>query len=487
MSLATSSQFMAWVTNLQVIKMNNPLKVESIKSIRSRLLRIVLRAFAIVVVITIISILGITIYEINNSARQNPFYRSPSTMLLEAFYVGNGGWNNVDKLVQEAQKPDSQYPAQDWNNSLILDANDTVILDHGRTNTPLVGTVYKPDPNQPRNEIRVNGQIVGWLVNDVKEIPHPLRLTISFINPIAEISVVLAVFSVIIGILLTRRVVNPVSEVMAAAERVAAGDLSTRIKIKKGNDDLSILVEHFNAMTEALERNDFERRQLLADVAHELRTPLSVLRGRLEGVVDGIYPANESSIAPALEETYLLERLVEDLRLLTLAENRQLHFELHTVDLVQSLERTIAIFTPQAQDKGIAIDFKAEIQQANVRVDPQRLEQVIGNIIDNALRYVSTEHGQVSIQISQHDQDYLVSIADNGTGLPAGEIDHIFDRFWRSEKSRARAAGGAGLGLAIVKQLVEAQGGRVGAENVSTGGLKIWFAFPRSQQDSENN
>ena len=121
---------MAWVTNLQVIKMNNPLKVESIKSIRSRLLRIVLRAFAIVVVITIISILGITIYEINNSARQNPFYRSPSTMLLEAFYVGNGGWNNVDKLVQEAQKPDSQYPAQDWNNSLILDANDTVILDH---------------------------------------------------------------------------------------------------------------------------------------------------------------------------------------------------------------------------------------------------------------------------------------------------------------------------------------------------------------------
>ena len=112
-------------------------------------------------------------------------------------------------------------------------------------------------------------------------------------------------------------------------------------------------------------------------------------------MVDGIYPANESSIAPALEETYLLERLVEDLRLLTLAENRQLHFELHTVDLVQSLERTIAIFTPQAQDKGIEINFKAEVQQANVRVDPQRLEQVIGNIIDNALRYVSAEHDRL--------------------------------------------------------------------------------------------
>jgi signal transduction histidine kinase len=468
--------------------MNTPKKsVESIKSIRSRLLRIILRAFAIVVLLTIISILGITIYEINSSARQNPFYRSPSTMLLEAFYIGNNGWNNVNKLVQEAQKPDSQYPAQDWNNSLILDGNDTVILDHGRTDTPLVGTEYKLPPGQPSSEIKVNGKVVGRVINDVKEIPHPLRLTISFINPIAEISVVLAIFSIIIGILLTRRVVNPVSEVMAAAERVAAGDLSTRIKIKKGNDDLSILVDHFNAMTEALERNDFERRQLLADVAHELRTPLSVLRGRLEGVVDGIYPANESSIAPALEETYLLERLVEDLRLLTLAENRQLHFELHTVDLVQSLERSITIFTPQAQDKGIAIEFETKVPQAIVQVDPQRLEQVIGNIIDNALLYVNTKHGQVNIQISQQENEYQVAIADNGTGLPEGEIDHIFDRFWRSEKSRTRAAGGAGLGMAIVKQLVEAQGGHVGAENMSTGGLKIWFAFPESQGKTENN
>jgi len=454
----------------------------SIKSIRSRLLLIVLRAFAIVVGITIISILAITILEINNSAKQNPFYQSPSTMLLEAFYIGNGGWNNVDKLVQEVQKPDSKYTAQDWNNSVIVNQNNIVIIDHGRTDSPMIGQQIPSGPGNPAEAITVNGQVVGRIIKDQKDIPHPLRLTISFINPTIEISLVLAIFAVIIGILLTRRVVNPISEVMAAAQKVAAGDLSTRIVTKKGNDDLSILVEHFNLMTEALERNDNERKQLLADVAHELRTPLSILRGRLEGIVDGIYPANDASIAPALEETYLLERLVEDLRLLTLAENRQLHFEMHSVELVQSLERSIAIFKPQAQDKGIEIEMTTDQSTAFVWVDPQRLEQVVGNIIDNALRYVSTKDGKVSISVEHMSGSVKVSIADNGTGLPDGEVERIFDRFWRSEKSRARAAGGAGLGMAIVKQLVESQGGKVGAENIATGGLKIWFILPEPEK-----
>ncbi|MHC1740398.1 MAG: ATP-binding protein [Anaerolineaceae bacterium] len=454
----------------------------SIKNIRARLLRIVLRAFAIVVGLTIVSILAITIIEINSSARQNPFYRSPSTMLLEAFYVGNSGWNNVDKLVQEVQQPGSQYPAQDWNNSIILDASNKVIIDHGNTNSPMVGKIIQIKPGDQTTEIKVNGVVVGTIINDIRDIPHPLRLTISFINPILIVSVVLAIFAVIIGILLTRRVVNPISEVMAAAEKVAAGDLSSRIKIKKGNDDLSVLVDHFNSMTEALEKNDNERRQLLADVAHELRTPLSILRGRLEGIVDGIYPVNDASIAPALEETYLLERLVEDLRLLTMAENRQLHFEMHQVDLLQSLERAVAIFSPQAQDKGIEIELYTDAPSATVWVDPQRLEQVVGNIIDNALRYVNTEKGKVAIQLEHVDGGVKVSIADNGAGLPDGEMERIFDRFWRSDKSRTRAAGGAGLGMAIVKQLVEAQGGKVGAENVPGGGLMIWFILPENAE-----
>jgi signal transduction histidine kinase len=465
--------------------MNNQ-ENSSVNAIRSRLLRIVLRAFAIVVGITLISILGITILEINKSAKQNPFYRSPSSMLLEAFYVGNGGWNNVDKLVAEATAPNSQFPIQDWNSSIILDENGIVIIDHGKTaNTPLIGKVYMVKPGEPVTDIRANGVVVGKMINDRVDIPHPMKLTISFINPVVIVSLILAVFAVILGILLTQRVVNPIAEVIAAAERVAAGDLTTRIKSKNGKDDLSILVENFNEMTAVLEKNDNERRQLLADVAHELRTPLSVLRGRLEGIVDGIYPANDSSIAPVLEETYVLERLVEDLRLLTMAENRQIHFESKKVDVVQSMQRSISVFSAQAEEKGISLSLDSDQPSAYAWVDPQRLEQISGNVLDNAMRYVNSESGKVLIYVRHIDKAIKISIEDNGAGIPDGECARIFDRFWRSEKSRARVAGGAGLGMAIVKQLVEGQGGNVGAENVPAGGLRIWFTFPEPAEDDE--
>lgn len=475
--------------------------VKSIQSIRRRLIMTVVRAFAIVVILTVISLLAITVYELNNKAKSNPFYRSPSTMLLEAFYIGNGGWNNIDRLVNSSQPSnanpgqppieqtpnqqpsqgqslDQQFPAQDWNESVVLDQNNLVLIDHGRTDTALVGQVYTPSQDQPVTPIEVNGKVVGLLVRDVRDLPHPLRLSISVLYPVAEVAVFLAILAVVIGILLTRRVVNPIAEVIAAAEKVAHGDLSTRITTKKGNDDLSALVEHFNDMTAALEQNDNERRQLLADVAHELRTPLSVLRGRLEGIVDGVYPINEANIAPALEETYLLERLVEDLRLLTLAETRQLRFEPREVDLADLLNRTVTVFKPQAEDKKVSL--KLEINEAlpQIWIDPQRLEQVIGNVIDNALRYTN-ENGAVTITAVPVEGGARVSIADNGTGVPVEEIDKIFDRFWRNEKSRTRKNGGAGLGLAIARQLVEGQGGKIGAENVSTGGLKIWFFLPQ--------
>lgn len=472
--------------------------VKSIRNIRRRLILTVVRAFAIVVILTVISLLALTVYELNNKTQSNPFYRSPSTMLLEAYYIGHGSWSNLDTLVNASsssiasgtqppadgqQPPDQlspdrqQFPAQDWNDSIVLDADHIVLIDHGKTSGGLVGQVYTPGEGQPISSIEVNGETVGWVVRDLRDLPHPLRLSINALFPVAEVAVFLAILAVVIGILLTQRVVNPIAEVIAAAEKVSKGDLSARITMKKGNDDLSALVEHFNDMTVALEQNDNERRQLLADIAHELRTPLSVLRGRLEGIVDGVYPINEANIAPALEETYLLERLVEDLRLLTLAETRQLRLEPREVDLNQLLDRTMAVFKPEAADKGVTLNLEMAPDLPKVWIDPQRLEQVIGNVLDNALRYTK-ENGTISVNgISQEGGAYI-SIADNGSGVPEEEIGKIFDRFWRNEKSRARSNGGAGLGLAIAKQLIEAQGGKIGAENVPGGGLKIWFVLP---------
>jgi two-component system OmpR family sensor kinase/two-component system sensor histidine kinase BaeS len=216
---------------------------------------------------------------------------------------------------------------------------------------------------------------------------------------------------------------------------------------------------------------------MLADIAHELRTPLSVLRGRLEGIVDGVYTPNEVNIAQALEETYLLERLVEDLRLLTLAETRQLHFEPKETDLVELLKKAKTLFEPQANSKSVTIELVTEEDKASVIVDSQRFEQVIGNLIGNALRYAQNG-GKITLFLEKQDYATVVKVSDTGPGVPEAELPFIFDRFWRGEKSRARVSGGAGLGLAISKQLIEAQGGQISASNRPEGGLEVTVTLP---------
>jgi len=452
--------------------------LNSVKDIRRRLIFVVLRALIIVVALMLMGLLATTTYEINNKANENPFYRSPSSMLLQAYYVGHGSWEGVDQLVADVENPESGFTMQDWRDSIVIDGNSIVLIDHGQAEGGLVGQKYDPPEGVPIDQIIVDGKIVGGIIKDMREMSHPLKLTFAVINPIAQVSIGVGIFAIVLGFFLIRRVVNPIAEVISAAEQVTNGDLSTRIAAKKGNDDLSALINHFNDMTASLESNDNQRRQMLADIAHELRTPLSVLRGRLEGIVDGIYPVNEISIAPALEETYLLERLVEDLRLLTLAETRKLHFELREVDLVDLIDRAVNVFTPRAIEKQTSFTLSIAPDLPKVWADSQRVEQVIGNIIDNALNY-SNLNTQITINAAPEKDSVRVSITDFGNGLPEDEVGKIFDRFYRSEKSRARKSGGAGLGLAIVKQLVEAQGGSVGAENNPAGGLCVWFLLPQ--------
>jgi two-component system OmpR family sensor kinase/two-component system sensor histidine kinase BaeS len=290
------------------------------------------------------------------------------------------------------------------------------------------------------------------------------------------VSFFLAILTVVIGLLLTRRMVLPLAEVTAAAKEVADGDLSARVRVE-GPDDLKILSDSFNQMADALERNDRERRDMLADIAHELRTPLTVLRGKLEGILDGIYPADQEHIVPALEETYLLERLVDDLRLLTLAESRQLPFEKKELDLNDLSRHVISLFQAQAEENKIHLELEGDEIHPQALLDPQRTEQVIGNLIGNALRYVP-EGGRVWVDVRRDGDTVLVSVNDNGPGVPEDELPHLFNRFWRGDKSRARASGGAGLGLAIARQLVEAQGGRISAANLPGGGLQVRCEFP---------
>jgi two-component system OmpR family sensor kinase/two-component system sensor histidine kinase BaeS len=289
--------------------------------------------------------------------------------------------------------------------------------------------------------------------------------------PVGILSSILALFLIVVAVLLLRRFVNPLADVIYAARAVAEGKLGTRISTK-GQGDIRGLSESFNEMALTLERNDRERRDMLADIEHELRTPLSIIRGRLEGIVDGIYSANGSQVSLALEQSYLLERLVDDLHVLTLAETRQLHFEKRTVDLSQLAQKAIDLFSAESREKNISLSLEKADGDLYAEVDPQRIEQVIGNLINNALRYIP-EGSKIWITLEQTAEGVCLSVNDNGPGVASEDLPYLFERFWRKDKSRSRASGGTGLGLAIARQLIEAQGGTISARNLPEGGLQV--------------
>jgi signal transduction histidine kinase len=447
------------------------------KTIKRRLVWTLIRVFLIVTAFLIIVLMGSTLYEISSNTGRNPFYKSPSATILEAYYLGRGDWGGLDQVFQSSAGGQAGFTDLELQRSILLDQNGDVIMYYGKAVPARPAASFAMPVEVNQMPIIVQGRMVGTMIQDNRDLPHPVRLAFNVLNPILWISLVCALITLLLGILLMRRIVNPLSEVIAAAESVSSGNFKTRIKKSKSQDDLASLIDHFNHMTETLEKNDNERRGMLADIAHELRTPLSVLRGRLEGIVDGVYKPNEVNIAQVLEETYLLERLVEDLRLLTLAETRQLHFELKDTDLVELLNKSRTLFEPQAAAKSAQIELETDETEALVLVDSQRFEQVIGNLIGNALRYAQAG-GVILLKLIKTDDATLVKVSDNGPGVPVAELPFIFDRFWRGEKSRARVSGGAGLGLAISKQLIEAQGGQISAANRPEGGLEVTITLP---------
>ena len=451
----------------------------SIANVRQRLWMLLLRAFGLMVLTIVALTLAATFVFINRQTSRNQFYTAPVAYLLEAYYQGHGSWDGVERLFGAGQ--DTALPAitNEWKATLLLDVQNRVVFDQGLSTGERIGQIYAKSASDHPTVLSVNGQRVGALVYVVR----PFSLVLNLMAPIALISLLLGSLTVLIGLLLMRRVVDPLAEVIAAASAVACGDLGARVPLHRHHDDLYALSDSFNQMAEALERSDQERKAMLADIAHELRTPLSILRGRLEGILDGIYSADAAHIAPALEEVYLLEQLVDELRLLTLAEARQLPLEMRDFNLFELAEKVTATFAAEAEELnikllGLSTGDKATGAQTMVHADPQRMEQVIGNLIGNALRY--TPGGStVMVHVTTNDEWVRLGVADDGPGVPEADLPYLFDRFWRGEKSRTRAAGGMGLGLAIARQLIEAQDGEMWAKNLDEGGFEVGFRLKR--------
>jgi signal transduction histidine kinase len=281
-----------------------------------------------------------------------------------------------------------------------------------------------------------------------------------------------------------RRYTGPLTETMRAADALAEGDLSARVEVG-GSGEFRHFTRSFNRMAEALETSDRQRRELLADVAHELRTPLTVVQGNLEGLRDGVYEATPEHLDLLLDETHKLGRLVDDLRLLTLAEAGQLALDFQILDVSQLLHDICDAFASQAHEANISLTVQDGQKLPSLVADPQRLGQVLGNLVTNSLRHTPTG-GQVTLGAELPRTEGLPAsirlwVADTGEGIPQEDLERVFDRFWRRDPARSHVTGaGTGLGLAIAKSLVEAHGGRIWAESRLGQGTVVSCVLPLS-------
>lgn len=277
--------------------------------------------------------------------------------------------------------------------------------------------------------------------------------------------------AVLLGTLLASQLSSPLRRLIHATQRIAQGDLSHRVKVRS-RDEVGRLAEAFNSMAGSLEHSEAARKQLLADVAHELRTPLSVIQGNLEALLDGAFPLTPESLAPVYEEALHLGELVEDLRSLTLAEAGRLPLAKEPVDMGELVRGVGEAVRPVASDGGVNLEVEAE-PELWVEADPRRIRQVLGNLLSNALRY-APQGSTITLSAHRQGPEVWVTVRDQGPGIPEEDLAQIFERFYKVDKSRAE--GGTGLGLAIAREFIEAHGGRIWAKN--EGGAVFTFALP---------
>lgn len=398
--------------------------------------------------------------------------------LLAVHYQQHDSWNGVNSALRDSGiGPD---PAGGGYFVRILDASGNDVGGRGGGSGQGRGaSEFEPEVSIP---ILLNGEKIGTLV--AAKAGSRSRAGEQYLAQVNQaifmagfIAVLLAL---VLGIFLARRLTRPLRQLNRATQRVAAGDLSQRVTVTT-HDEVGELADHFNEMSAALEIANAQRQQLLADTAHDLRTPISIMQSHLEAMLDGVFPTSPENLGIVYEETLRLGRLVGDVRTLSLVEAGQLPLDKQPIDLAELVTQAAAAFAPLAEADGIHLHTDLQIVPS-VLADAARIHQVLANLIANALRYAPQgEHPSptVSLFVSVKDEAVLAQVVDNGAGLTPEQQATVFDRFWRSDSARSREQGGSGLGLAIAKGIVEAHGGMVGVESQPGDGATFWFTLPK--------
>jgi signal transduction histidine kinase len=429
--------------------------------------------------------------------------------VLADFYAQSNGWQGMDSVLQSglgelyapggtgssageghgygAGRQSGTETMSITDQRLILaDARGIVVSDTGND---LVGTQISADELSNGAPIMVNGDLVGTLIitpNALSSSDTPASEFIKSMNQAIITSAVIAgIIALIFGAVLFLQITAPLRKLRKAASAISRGDLNQRVKIHS-RDELGDLGQAFNQMAENLSLVETQRQHLAADVAHELRTPLAAIQGTLEGIQDGVLPLDHEQVDALHAEAILLNRLVGDLRLLTLSEAGQLRLEIQQTRTGEFLQQVTERAKTQAQVKNVRLKTGIQKELPDLWIDTDRITQVLNNLISNAIRYTPND-GTITVKASYQASigSVQVSVIDTGPGIEPENLPFVFDRFYRADKSRTRASGGSGLGLAIVKQLVEAHGGKVQAESPVfrrkdrlSCGTKISFTLP---------
>jgi signal transduction histidine kinase len=283
--------------------------------------------------------------------------------------------------------------------------------------------------------------------------------------------------AIALGFIMSKLITRPMQQLAFSARKIASGDLTQRVQ-HKSDDEVGEVSNAFNSMAEQLEKKEKSRKQLLADVAHELRNPLSIVQGNLEAWLDGVIKPTPEQIASVYDETILLNRLITDLRELSLAEAGQLKLHLENTGLQDIINAEVTGFQARCQEKSISLVSEVINSLPDVNVDRDRIRQVLHNLLENALHYTPAG-GSIKVKADlDENHQIVVSVSDSGSGVDKADLPFIFEHFYKADKSRQRSYGGAGIGLALVKNYVELHGGKVWVESEGGKGSVFYFTVP---------
>lgn len=402
--------------------------------------------------------------------QQNSFVVAATT-----YYQTNNTWSGVDTYLREQQLlpplGEVNPPPQPY---VLVDSRRAVIV----ASAPYaIGEKVKQGELDKGIAITVNGQVVGTVISTGQPLVRK-PLDQKYIDQINQALWIAAFGGVLIalalGLLITRSLTRPVRELTHATHEMAQGKLAQQIPVRS-QDELGELAQSFNQMSADLARANQSRKQMTADIAHDLRNPLTVINGYLESLQDGKLKPTPERFAVMQAEVTHLQRLVEDLRTLSLADAGELKLHLEPTSISELLKHVAEAYRHQAGQKQIALKVNAQPNLPEVNLDRARMEQVLGNLISNALRY-TVEDGEIRLEAKQAEGSLTVSVEDNGSGIPADILPHIFERSFRGDESRSGSE--SGLGLAIAKSVVELHGGSIGVETQKERGSKFLIAIP---------